>query len=347
MTSEPRLIRSQLADHFFIEPPPRDFNLLRASPDELHQFGLPHRPDAKLFPAAARAWTSVMRRVKRFITPELVTRRDIIHGPIRGLQRIARPGGTVLGASGWSGLVVNDLPPYLSVWGSWNIPEVQVPPNPPNDVNSFFSSTWVGLGGFGNNNLLQAGTDQNVSVGENPTYSAWIEWFPAPPNTVGGFPVAVGQTIAVFVGALGDFTGRGLVGMANLETGDATPMMIIPIPTIDFNGNTITPVITGPSGASAEWIVERPSTVQNKQLVLLEAADFGEVNFTHAAAQSAGAGGAKTETIAAATDSNAIAVQMIGDDNVTVLAEETNTWALQVTFQQTASVQSQEEEPTA
>jgi hypothetical protein len=344
-------------DHFTFERPPKGFDLLRASMDELHSYGLPHRPDPKTMPQASRLWYHVMKRIKKFVTPELIIRRDIVHGPERNLRPLADSAEKVFAASGWSGLVATDSPPYSSVWGVWTVPAVQVPTGQSGD---FFSSAWVGLSGFGNNNLLQAGTEQDASLGYNlingysSSYFAWVEWFPASPVQMGQsssqfpdglptFPIAPGQTVAVFVGEFGDGSGRGLFSMANLETGLAITPLVVPIPTVDFMGNTIDPALTGPNQTSAEWIVERPGTLENGQLTLLELADYGEVNFTNAGATAAGPGSTgdviKTETIAAASDTNAISVTMIADDGTTPLSEETVTPALHFTFQQTAAGQ--------
>jgi hypothetical protein len=338
MSPERKYINSKLKDFLYIEPPPDGFRLLRATPDELHMYGLPHRPDPNLSPDAARAWMHVMRRVKRFVMPELRTRRDIVHQPFRRLRRIQKQGSRAVihGGSGWSGTVITDAPPYTAVWGIWTIPQVQVPPNPPNGVDNFFCATWVGLGGFGINNLLQAGTEQDVSIGAEPQYSAWTEWVPGISTTL-DWPVEAGQSIAAFVGDLGDGSGRGLVIMANLETGDMTTPIIVPIPTIDFFGNPIPAgSITLPSG-SAEWIVERPAFAINEQVVLTELADYGEVNFTMAGASSAVPGSKDEVNVPAATDPNAIAIAMLADDGVTVLSEETTTPSLQVTFLQTGA----------
>jgi hypothetical protein len=352
-----RLAATNLADHFTFEPPPKGFDLLRASMEDLHSYGLPHRPDPKTMPKASRLWYHVMKRIKRFVTPELIVRRDLVHGPERNLRPLADPSANLFGGSGWSGLVVTDAPPYTQVWGTWMVPAVQVPPNQSGD---FFSSTWVGLGGFGNATLLQAGTEQDASLGYNLingfswSYFAWFEWFPAPsvqlgqssaqfPGGLPAFTISPGQTVAVSVGVFGDGSGRGLFSMANLETGLAITPIVVPIPTVDFNGNTIVPALTGPNLSSAEWIVERPSTTVSSVLTLLELADYGEVNFTNAGATAAGPGSSstvlKTETIAAAADTLATSVTMLADDGVTALSDETVTPALHFTFQQTAAGQ--------
>jgi hypothetical protein len=73
-----------------------------------------------------------------------------------------------------------------------------------------------------------------------------------------------------------------------------------------------------------------------------ELPDFGEVDFTRAAAVS-GAHGLKTEIIAAASDSKAIVLKILADDGHTLFTDEVNVAALQVTFQQSAVVQAEQE----
>jgi Peptidase A4 family len=339
----PHLKETNLPGYKTFPAPPKDFNLLKASTDELHSYGFPHRPDPKSMPQAARLWLHIMSRIRKFVPPQFGEADKIVHGPDRNMRPIPTSDGQVFGASGWSGLVVTDTPPYLQVWGTWTVPSVQVPPG----MNgTFYSSTWVGLGGYfkGDDNLLQAGTSQNVDPINGPSYYAWLEWFPAsavPLNNSAGpdyFPINPGQTVAVMVGLYGDGTGRGIFSMANLETGIMILPTIVPIPTINYAGKPISPSITAPSTLSAEWIVERPSTQQpNGTLAYTELADYGELNFTNAGAMYLPANSHKTEKIPATSDSNAVNVQMIADDNTTVLSEEINTMALHFTFQQTAA----------
>jgi hypothetical protein len=339
--TQARLVPTSLAGVFTFEAPPKGFDMMRASADELHSYGFPHRPDPRKFPHASRLWHRVMRRVKRFVTPELTLRPDIVHGPDRNLRRLPRSAGRVFSGSNWSGLVLTGEAPFNQVWGTWMIPAVQVPPGQSGD---FFSSTWVGLGGFVEpdfQNLFQAGTAQNTF--EAPF--AWIQWFPAPSISLGQpplFPIAPGQTIVVSVGWFFGLPGGpgGVVSMANLETGLGLGPLAFQIPTVDFNGNPITPAITEPPSSSAEWIVERPSTLQNGQLVITELADYGELNFTNAGAVGHVAQGDvdKQETIAAAS-TQGTQVTMIADDGVTPLSEETVAEALHFTFEQTAAGQ--------
>jgi len=340
MTSDRHLIPSNLDEHFFIKPPADGTDLLRAADEVLHRHGLPHRPDPNALPNAARAWLRVMRRIKRFHVPQLTVRHDYIFRPLK--QKQASQGGVT---SNWGGLVMTDAPPYSEAWGSWTVPDIQIPPN--GTFPSYSCALWVGLGGYQNDdNLLQAGVLQAVGADGSGECFAWYEWYPAAPIMLSGIDVEAGQAVAVFIGQYDDGSGRGLIGMANLVTGVAIPMTIVPLPAVDACGNAVNPPVKAPSGLSAEWIVERPDMGCGGPEHYAELADFGEVNFTHAAAVS-GAAGTKQEMIAAAADSKARSLKILADDSHTILTEESISTAVQVTFQQTASVQAQEDAPQA
>lgn len=343
MNSKRQLIPTNLDEHFFIKPPADGTDLLRTTDDDLHFHGLPHRPDPGALPNAARAWLRSMRRIKRFVVPQLTVRHDYLFRPIRETRTAQGAAASAGATSNWGGVVMTDAPPYQQAWGSWTLPEIQIPPGGADPAYS--CAIWVGLGGYRNDeNLLQAGTAQAVGADGAGECFAWYEWYPAPPIMLTGFNVEAGHTIAVFVGEYDDGSGRGVVAMANLVTGDAIPVTIVPLPTVDACGNAVNPPIKAPSGLSAEWIVERPDLGCGGPEKYAELPDFGEVNFTHAAAVSSAAG-TKMEMVAAASDSKARSLKIMADDGRTLLTNETNLPALQVAFVQTATVQLQEEKP--
>lgn len=77
----------------------------------------------------------------------------------------------------WSGYVASGTN-ITSVSGEWIVPNAgTLPPG--------VSSTWVGIGGFGTSDLIQAGTQQSSSpyssVFAGGAYGAWIEMLPAAP----------------------------------------------------------------------------------------------------------------------------------------------------------------------
>lgn len=341
MIHNQHLIPTNLDEHFFIKPPAEGTDLARATDEDLRMYGLPHRPDPKALPNAARAWLRAMRRIKRFVVPQLTVRHDYLFRPIRPSRAATGTAAEAGATSNWGGLVMTDSPPYQQAWGSWMIPEIQIPPG--GTYPSYSCAIWVGLGGYLNDdNLLQAGTAQAVGADGALECFAWYEWYPAPPIMLTGFNVQAGHTIAVYVGQYDDGSGRGVMTMANLVTGDAVPVTVVPLPAVDASGNAVSPAIKAPSGLSAEWIVERPDIGIGGPEKYAELPDFGEVNFTHAAAVSS-VQGMKNEVMAAASDSKARSLKIFADDALTLLTDELSVPALQVTFQLTAAAQAQEE----
>src|ERR1700730_794018 len=164
-----RLIPTNLPGHFTYYPPPEGLKLTSASDEELRHYGLPHRPDPKKFPEAARLWVRAMSSVKKFVTPELVIRPNIVCGN-GGL------GDATSTAPNWSGLTVSKPGAFDQLWGTWTIPSVTVPPGAGSvavpggssfgDYSWFpySSSLWVGLYDPAIGSLFQAGTEQNATL---------------------------------------------------------------------------------------------------------------------------------------------------------------------------------------
>ena len=142
----------------------------------------------------------------------------------------------------WSGYVASGSN-ITSVSGEWTVPNAgTVPPG--------VSSTWVGIGGFGTSDLIQAGTQQSSSpyssVFVGGAYGAWIEMLPAAP--------------VFFTGCTGDPT-------CAVSPGDVMQVVIT-----NTGGNSWTVSLAdngkwtysttetyASSESSAEWIHEAPS----------------------------------------------------------------------------------------
>src|SRR5271170_3201459 len=77
----------------------------------------------------------------------------------------------------WSGYAIK-AGTYKSASLSWTVPTVSYVtyPSAPTFEDS---SAWVGIGGFGSNDLIQLGTEQRVDSMGNATYQAWYQLFPA------------------------------------------------------------------------------------------------------------------------------------------------------------------------
>ncbi len=65
-------------------------------------------------------------------------------------------------------------------------------------AGALFSSPWVGIDGFNNGSLIQAGTEQDWINGA-PFYQAWWEILPAPETPIPSIAVHPGDSMAVSI----------------------------------------------------------------------------------------------------------------------------------------------------
>jgi hypothetical protein len=306
----PHIKPTFIRGHFTVDPPPQGFDPRRASPEELQHFCLPHRPDPKQFPDAARMWVRAMSRVKRFVRPALTINSHTMTAhasrvqPKRKTPTKTNEAGLVAAnfPDSWCGLVVGQNGVgFNEVWGTWVVPAVSVAPN---QGGNFFSSLWVGINDQPGpatlenetgtpGSLIQAGTEQDASLGYNLfngyswNYYAFVEWFPGPQIIIGqssplalstdqSFSVSPGQVITVHIARQLQFVGGptwGAITFLNVSTGVAlSPILIFP-PTMAFDGSAITPPAF-PSQA-AVWILEATSIAADPPIPQ-SLADFGE-----------------------------------------------------------------------
>ncbi|MCW4046746.1 MAG: G1 family endopeptidase [Candidatus Bathyarchaeota archaeon] len=164
----------------------------------------------------------------------------------------------VLRVKQWSGYIVNlhgqnssDL--VASVSASWIVPSVK-----PSENNTF-SSVWVGVGGYGEKTLIQAGTEQEFVDGR-AYYFAWYELLPAYMTRITTMRVQPGDMVSVAISLVNANTNTWLIEVNDVTRG----------------GRFQKTVVYNSSRLSAEWIVERPN-VDNVTSTL---ANFGNVTFT-------------------------------------------------------------------
>ncbi|HEY0178301.1 MAG TPA: G1 family glutamic endopeptidase, partial [Dokdonella sp.] len=84
---------------------------------------------------------------------------------------------------------------FYSAEGSFKIP-TSIRCNSTRDL----FAPWIGLNGFGNNTVQQAGVAISCATGV-PTYQAWYEMFPALPVYIStaAYPISAGDTIFIWV----------------------------------------------------------------------------------------------------------------------------------------------------
>jgi hypothetical protein len=158
----------------------------------------------------------------------------------------------------WSGyLVASDIhdfsPVVSSVNGSWTVPQVQP------SGNDTFSGVWVGIGGYGEETLIQAGTEQEYVNGRS-TYYAWYELLPDYLVRVPSLHVRAGDTITASISLVDENASTWSIEINDVTRGEHFKEVVV------YNSSML----------SAEWIVERPKV--NDTVSTL--ADFGNVTFT-------------------------------------------------------------------
>lgn len=138
----------------------------------------------------------------------------------------------------WSGYAVTGTG-FTSVTGNWHVPQAQAPTKKRHYRRGTFSSSWVGIDGYNNSSLIQAGTEQDWLNG-HAFYRAWWEILPAPETPIRSLAVNPGDGITVSI------------------TQGAPDWTITVTDTTTNRSFTTTQLYVGPM-TSAEWIQEAPT----------------------------------------------------------------------------------------
>jgi hypothetical protein len=170
----------------------------------------------------------------------------------------------------WSGYIVasdvqNPSPVVSSVSASWTVPEIK-----PSENNTF-SGVWVGIGGYGEDTLIQTGTEQEY-VNGRLVYYAWYELLPDYLVRIPTVHVRAGDTVTASISLINENTNTWSIEIADVTRGERFKKTVV------YNSSRL----------SAEWVVERPKV--NDTISTL--ADFGNVTFTECKATIEGNTGA-------------------------------------------------------
>ena len=139
------------------------------------------------------------------------------------------------------------------VFGKWTVPKLR------SSLSNRYSATWVGIDGFSNQTVEQIGTLQWWNNGHQENY-AWFECYPASAYEIKGFPVKPHDIIKALVTYAGNDTFEMVLKNLTRHVFVRVPMNMT--------------VASGAERASAEWIVEAPSSD-----VLLPLAHFTPITF--------------------------------------------------------------------
>jgi len=215
------------------------------SDDEVVDRGYPLRPDAASAPDKYAEWLKQVSQPTILLPSHQVARSDLQH---LAHDIVSGPGSAV----SWSGYVANHgTRSYSAATGLWNVPEIfycEV-------NNNTQSSMWVGLDGYGLNDLEQDGTEQDCldlePFGYFTDYYTWTEVLPGESAQDAGLSPNPGDRMSVEVWIS---TGSG----APDANGSYAGFRIVDVTQGQGTGAIHTPLASYYKGSTAEWIVERP-----------------------------------------------------------------------------------------
>jgi len=238
------------------------------STEELALRGYPTRPDSEQAPDAFATWLKAVTRPSTFVKPRLVVNQGV------------RQSTTQVRLLNWSGFqLYGPANSYDGVEGTWYVPSVLPEHESETAAGSLtvYSSFWIGLDGYNTNDLVQDGTESDVTdyyvticvLGECSetsyavfTYQAWTQFLPQQPYEVAipNFTVDPGDEIysEVWMGnpcpenpsCLPPPTPDG--GYAYFYMEDLTRSENTVIEVERLSSTTV-------GGYQAEWIMERPT----------------------------------------------------------------------------------------
>jgi hypothetical protein len=201
-------------------------------------------------------WLNVVSRPSRMLAAKLI-QTTTFHGPAQNAtpQTFNSSSGT---SGNWSGFVLNQGGvPYTFAEAKWTTPTLAY-------KTGFKMAEWVGLDGYGTNDVVQDGTSAvgncfgYMCAGWAASYYAWIEYFPNSEVQISNFSVARGDELFAeawegdSAGNLNPSGGYGWFYVYNYRTG------------VTYQGAIAKPGNAPAfSGGTAEWIVEDPNSGQN------------------------------------------------------------------------------------
>jgi hypothetical protein len=266
--------------------PRDDFDPSTASESELIRFGLPTL-DAMTFNPLATAFRHTFlqqpadgRRLR--FASALPAAGVAPVAPLIPLAAIATQ--PVQKSVNWSGGYVASRGghSFVSVMANWTVPSVSIPPG--GTEPDYRSSTWIGLDGqkfYLDSSLPQIGTSQRCRAGAagGTDYGAWFQWWARDQGTQEEsllLPISPGDEISAIIRASGETA--VICNMKNVTKG----IML----------EAFTAFAPGPcriSGATAEWIMERPSPPETDGWKAYDLPAYASFAFTDCIAESRGA----------------------------------------------------------
>ncbi|MFN8636816.1 MAG: G1 family glutamic endopeptidase [Chloroflexota bacterium] len=241
--------------HFFRRPD-AELDPSRTSEQELWEYGIPPRPDQAQFPVLADLWDKMF--------PHPLNLTDPYFGdPMARLPVTARAfmtfGGPREASHNWSGAYITprDGKQFSEVYGHWCMPTVVQPGGVPGPTE-YRSSVWIGLDGarqYFDSTLPQIGSAQDLNLATGTSYYLWWQWWMRDnPLTYYFVPIPVPVTAhhEILAQMIVLNATQVLFLIRDMTTNMGFPSFYIDSPSQNGRQARVT-------GATAEWIVERPA----------------------------------------------------------------------------------------
>ena len=282
--------------------PPTGFDATRATQLELDDYCLPRKPDPEGRPALSDAWQRMFELPLNWVRPRIDS--QLAHNIPQLFRQLFVSTTTRYEKSrNWCGaeIVPHGAKQFVQIFGEWAVPNPIIPPpydrGPQNGTNVYKSSTWIGLDGdrrYLNSSLPQVGTDQYLTVDptgvETREFFVFFQWWAQDQNEltldiIKGIQINAGTSVMGLVWAI-DPT-HVLVVFRTFAPLNQITVFLRQAP----ETKTIQPII---SGATAEWIMERPTALKLGSTALELFPSYNGVYFKHCVAGMARTAGQST-----------------------------------------------------
>ena len=292
-------------------PVPPDFNPLE-NPQDLKKYGLPERPDPVTQPNLFAAWERIfappMTFVRRAFAHDFL---DLAPAPPPGLRAPMRS-TRIEDSQNWSGAMV--LPSggnrIVQIFGEWTVPTPKLPAfddefGAADEPNTYDCSTWIGLDGdrrYLNSTMPQVGTTQALHVGAGSDqaceYWAWFEWWARNPvkllrRRLKNIVVAPGMSVMAMISVM-DSQQVAVIFRTFAGLNSQITLFFECAPEVFLDAAKLTKVTPDISGATAEWIMERPHTPGVAPTVFDSFPNYTSTQFSYCVAGTAPQPGAAT-----------------------------------------------------
>lgn len=281
--------------HFF-DVPDSSFNPLSASREDLEHFGLPSLPaaDDPLLRKKYLFWQKMYSPPLEFVQTEFMLPLGTQYLRSDALRFISTP-ARVETSRNWSGAYISprDGRMLVEVYGEWKVPPIKFPDVTLAVVPERRSSTWIGLDGqrrYFDSSLPQVGTEQFIATvgdSEQHTRGCFFQWWlreEDPPKPQVPLLVAVSDNDHMMAAIWVMDSTHVRFYLKNQNTGAFLSVWGVESPKADLPSSP--PLVNVRiSGATAEWVMERPTVWGSDEL--WELPEYATVNFENCFAVSA------------------------------------------------------------